>query len=141
METALAWIGQLYAIEKDLRKRCEAEWKEVSLEEQATRVAMERQGRSRPLLNDFHAWLDADNNAAENALRGIAIGRKNWLFCGSDRGSRAAAIHFSLLASCRRHGHDPFVYFRDVLTRLPALLPSADTADLLPLLPHRWRPA
>jgi transposase len=177
METALAWIAQLYAVEKDLRERREAEWKELSLAEQATRVAMERQERSRPLLNDFHAWLesespkvlpksdvraameytlsnwaalcrytesgwlDADNNAAENALRGIAIGRKNWLFCGSDRGGRAAAIHFSLLASCKRHGHDPFVYLRDLLTRLPALLASAGTADLLPLLPHRWQPA
>ena len=45
-------------------------------------------------------WLDIDNNEGENAVRGIALGRKNWLFCGSDRGGRAAAIHFSLLASC-----------------------------------------
>ncbi len=177
MEIALAWIGQLYAVEKNLRERRQNEWRELSLAKQASRIAAERQARSRPLLNDFRGWLesespkvlpksdvrgamdyalnnwaalcrytesgwlDADNNAAENALRGIAIGRKNWLFCGSDRGGRAAAIHFSLLASCKRHGHDPFVYLRDVLTRLPTMLPSASEDDLLSLLPHRWHPA
>ena len=82
-------------------------------------------------------WLDIDNNEGENSLRGLCIGRRNWLFCGSDRGGRAAAIHFSLLASCKRHGHDPWVYLRDVLTRLPAMLPEASEEELLALLPHR----
>ena len=86
-------------------------------------------------------WLDIDNNEGENSLRGLCIGRRNWLFCGSDRGGRAAAIHFSLLASCKRHGHDPWVYYRDVLTRLPAMLPAASEEELLSLLPHRWKPA
>ena len=86
-------------------------------------------------------WLDIDNNEGENALRGLCIGRRNWLFCGSDRGGRAAAIHFSLLASCKRHGHDPWVYYRDVLTRLPAMLPAASEEELLSLLPHLWKPA
>jgi hypothetical protein len=80
------------------------------------------------------------NNEGENSLRGLCIGRRNWLFVGSDRGGRAAAIHFSLLASCKRHGHDPWVYYRDVLTRLPAILPGASEEELLALLPHRWRP-
>ena len=79
--------------------------------------------------------LDIDNNEAERALRGIAIGRKNWLFCGSDRGGRAAAVHFSLIASCRRHQVDPFAYLRDLFTRLPAAKPS----DLRNLLPDRWQ--
>ncbi len=86
-------------------------------------------------------WLDIDNNEGENAIRGLCLGRKNWLFLGSDRGGRAAAVHFSLLASCKRHGHDPWVYYRDVLTRLPAMLPAANEEDLLALLPHRWRAA
>jgi transposase len=178
METALAWIGKLYAVEKDLRQRSQGEWKELGLDQRALRIARERQGRSRPLLDGFHTWLeseapkvllpkspvrgamdytlsnwtalcvylddghlDIDNNEGENAVRGIALGRKNWLFCGSDRGGRAAAIHFSLLASCKRHGHDPWVYYRDVLTRLPAILPDASEEELLALLPHRWRPA
>ena len=86
-------------------------------------------------------WLDIDNNEGENVVRGIALGRKNWLFLGNDRGGRAAAIHFSLLASCKRHGHDPWAYYRDVLTRLPAMLPGTNEEELLALLPHRWRPA
>jgi len=182
METALAWIGKLYAIEKDLRQRCQGEWGapacgSLTLEDRVERIMTQRQERSRPLLDGFHAWLDAeapkvlpksavrgamdytlnnwaalsvypndgwldiDNNQGENSIRGLCIGRRNWLFCGNDRGGRAAAIHFSLLASCKRHGHDPWVYLRDVLTRLPAMLPGASEADLLALLPHRWRPA
>ena len=57
------------------------------------------------------------------------------------RGGRAAAVPYSFLASCKRHGHDPWVYLHDVLTRLPALLPAARDADLLTLLPHLWKPA
>jgi transposase len=85
-------------------------------------------------------WLDIDNNEGENSLRGLCPGRKNWLFFGNDRGGRAAAIQFSLLASCKRHGHDPWLYYRDVLTRLPAMLPGAGEEKLLNLLPHRWQP-
>jgi transposase len=177
METALAWIGKLYAVEKDLRERCRGEWQGLSLEDRAERIAAERQERSQPLLDGFHAWLEAeapkllpksaargamdytlsnwtalsvypddgwldiDNNEGENALRGLCLGRKNWLFFGNDRGGRAAAVHFSLLASCKRHGHDPWVYLRDVLTRLPGMLPGASEEELLALLPHRWKPA
>jgi len=46
-----------------------------------------------------------------------------------------------LIASCDRHGHDPFTYLRDVLRRLPALLPAADPQVIAALLPHRWQPA
>jgi transposase len=177
METALAWIGKLYAVEKDLKEHCRGAWQTLTLEERAARIAAERQLRSRPLLNGFHAWLEAealkvlpkssvrgamdytlnnwtalsvypndgwldiDNNEGENSLRGLCLGRRNWLFCGSERGGRAAAIHFSLLASCKRHGHDPWVYLRDILTRLPAILPGASEEDLLTLLPHLWKPA
>jgi transposase len=177
METALAWIAKLYAVEKDLRERCQGAWKALTLEERAVRIAAERQERSRPLLDSFHSWLEAeaprvlpkstvrgamdytlsnwaalsvypedgwldiDNNEGENSIRGLCLGRRNWLFLGNDRGGRAAAIHFSLLASCKRHGHDPWVYLRDVLTRLPAMLPRASEGELLALLPHRWRPA
>jgi hypothetical protein len=88
-----------------------------------------------------HGQLAIDNNAAERALRGIAIGRRNWLFLGSDRGGRAAAIHFSLIASCLRNNVEPFAYLRDLLTRLPAMLPGASRDDLRSLLPDRWQPA
>jgi len=75
--------------------------------------------------------LAIDNNAAENALRRVAVGRKNWLFCGSDKGGRTAAILFSLIATCRRHQVEPMAYLRDVLTRIAAT-PIHQLPDLLP---------
>ncbi len=173
-ETALAYIGQLYTIERQVRERIEQEWSELSRAEQHTHITDERQRQSRPVLEEFHAWLDGeapkllpkepvrqaieyvrnqwtalnryvddgrlaiDNNAAERALRGIAVGRKNWLFCGSDRGGHTAAVHFSLIASCLRHSLDPFAYLRDLFTRLPRLLAANATRDeLRNLLPDR----
>ena len=75
--------------------------------------------------------LAIDNNAAENTLRRIAVGRKNWLFCGSDAGGQTAAILFSLIATCERHRVNPFEYLRDVLGRI-ASQPMSRLADLLP---------
>jgi transposase len=80
--------------------------------------------------------LAIDNNVSENALRRIAVGRKNWLFCGSDNGGRTAAILFSLIASCQRHDVEPFAYLRDVLTRIAAH-PHHRLAELLP---GQWKP-
>jgi len=82
-----------------------------------------------------HGELDIDNNAAERALRGIAVGRKNWLFFGSHKGGQAAAMFFSIIASCKRHGVDPFEYLRDFFARFPAY-PDAKRADFLP---DRWK--
>ncbi|NLF02663.1 MAG: IS66 family transposase [Anaerolineales bacterium] len=75
--------------------------------------------------------LAIDNNASENALRRIAIGRKNWLFAGSDAGGRTAAILFSLIATCQRHAVEPFAYLKDVLTRIAAH-PANQLTQLLP---------
>ena len=67
--------------------------------------------------------------------------------CDQRREKRVAGFrpdvvnHFSLPASCKRHGHDPWVCLRDVLTRLPAMTPGASDEELLSLLPHRWKPA
>jgi transposase len=80
--------------------------------------------------------LNIDNNAAENALRRIAVGRKNWLFCGSDNGGATAAVLFSFIATCERHKVDPFAYLRDVLTRIAA----TPLSQLDQLLPDRWQP-
>ena len=79
--------------------------------------------------------LAIDNNKAEQAVRAIALGRKNWLFFGSDAGGRAAAVHFSLIASARRHGLDPYAYLRDLLQRIPTH-PNRQIADLFP---DRWK--
>lgn len=78
--------------------------------------------------------IEIDNNAAERALRPIAVGRKNWLFAGSERGGRAAATFFTLLESARRNGLNPHEYLTDVLTRLP----SHPINRIDDLLPDRW---
>ncbi len=70
-------------------------------------------------------------------MRTVATARKSWLFTGSEADGKRIAILFSLVSSCQRHGHDPYAYLRDVLTRLPDL-----PREWLPeLLPDRWRPA
>jgi hypothetical protein len=62
--------------------------------------------------------LDIDNNLAERVLRIVAVGRKNWLFAGSDAGAERAAIIYSLVATCKLFEIDPFQYLRDVLDRI-----------------------
>jgi transposase len=81
-------------------------------------------------------YLQIDNNASERALRAVAVGRKNYLFAGSDAGGRSAAILYSVVGTCRRIGLDPLAYLRDVLRRLPSL-PDSRLDDLLP---GRWAP-
>jgi transposase len=81
--------------------------------------------------------LAIDNNASENALRRVAVGRKNWLFAGSDNGGRTAATLFSVIATCERHQAEPMTYLRDVLTRIAA----TPINELTCLLPDRWQPA
>ncbi len=75
-----------------------------------------------------------DNNPAERALRGAAVGRKNYLFAGSDRGAHRAAALYSLIETAKLNGLDPEAYLRDVLARIadhPAL-------QLSSLLPWNW---
>jgi len=81
--------------------------------------------------------LEIDNNAAERMLRLIAIGRKNWLFYGSERGGRTGAVLHSILASAKRNGLNEFEYLCDVLDRLADLGSQAELHDLLP---DEWKP-
>jgi transposase len=79
--------------------------------------------------------LEIDNNLTENAIRPSAVGKKNWLFIGHpDAGWRSAVI-YSIIASCRRHGVDPWEYMKDMFTRLP----SAKNHEIPNLVPSRWR--
>ena len=80
--------------------------------------------------------LDIDNNAAERALRPVVIGRKNYMFAGSDAGGERAAVIYSLVETCRRHNIDPFVYLRDVLERVS----TERASNIHRLFPDQWRP-
>jgi transposase len=80
--------------------------------------------------------LPVDNNHIENQIRPVAIGRNNWLFAGSLRAGQRAAAAMSLIQSAKLNGHDPYVYLKDVLTRLPGH--RMNRID--ELLPQRWRP-
>jgi len=162
---ALAWIRQLYDIEKKA-KPLDAEQRRALRQEESKRLfeGTEHTKGFKTWLDEqlpgvlpkspigeavnyaLNNWtalirylddgdLDIDNNTAEQALRGIAVGRKNWLFLGSNRGGRAAAIHYTLIQSAKRHGIDPFAYLRDTLLRITT---RPDT-DLPELLPDRWK--
>ena len=79
--------------------------------------------------------LDIDNNLSERTLRMVVIGRKNYMFAGSEAGAWRAAIIYSLVASCKLNEIDPFRYFRDVLARV-----STHPADKIDeLLPGEWK--
>jgi transposase len=83
------------------------------------------------------ARIPVDNNAVENAIRPLALGRKNWLFVGSQQAGERAAVLMSLIESAKLNGHDAWAYLRDILTKLPTW-PNSRLGELLP---HRWQPA
>jgi hypothetical protein len=80
--------------------------------------------------------LDIDNNVAERANRNVAIGRKNWLFAGSDEGGRRAAILYSVIESAKRNRVEPLAYLTDILARI-ATFPARRIEEFLP---DQWRP-
>jgi transposase len=77
------------------------------------------------------------NNATEQAVKVAVMGKKNWLFFGNTRGGEAAAVLYTLTATCRRLQIDPHAYLKDVFERLP-LCDADDAGTLMPLLPDRW---
>ena len=172
---ALAHIGCLYRVEREVREECETLG--IRLDDPGPdgdrAVALRlcrRQEKSIPLLDAFGKWLHGDgavvlpksplgeamgycrknwqalqvyagngelsidNNPAEQALRPVAVGRKNYLFFGSDQGGNTAATLYSVIASAKRHRLDPWRYLRDLFTRLPRITVS----KLAELLPDRW---
>jgi len=80
--------------------------------------------------------LKPDNNTAENAIRPLALGRKNWMFAGSERGARATALFLGLIQSCKACEVNPWQYFDDLLRRIMA----HPVNRLRELLPDQWKP-
>jgi transposase len=158
---ALDRIGQLYRIEEtitgvlpDHRRRerqqrskpiaeALAAWadqavRKLSRKSELAAAFRYMRGRWAALVRCFDdGRLALDNNPAERALRGVAIGRKNYLFAGSDAGGRRAAALYSLIESAKLNDLNPQLYIADVLTRI-ADHPARHIAELLP---WNWQPA
>jgi transposase len=158
---ALRRIGELYAIEAEIRGRPADERRAI------------RQERSKPIVEALHAWLTAqlgrvsgksglaeairyalrhwqglalfledgrlelDTNIIERAIRPIALGRKNALFAGSDGGARHWAIVASLVATAKLNGVEPLVWLTDVLERM--ISGRVKAHELERLLPWNWQ--
>jgi hypothetical protein len=92
-----------------------------------------------PMLERFldHGEVEIDNNLVENAIRPTALGKKNWLFFGSEEAGQRSAVIYTLIENCRLHGVEPYAYLKDVLTRLPHTT-NQQVAQLTPL---QWKQA
>jgi transposase len=158
-QTALGEIAKLYEIEAEAKALSAEErasqrreragpilakfkhWLEATYARSAPRSALGRAllyaiNRWRPLqryLEDGN--VNIDNNPVENAIRGVALGRKNYLFCGSEGGGHRAALFYSLIETAKLNGVDPYAYLVHLLTRLP----TAKAKDLDALMPWNFR--
>jgi hypothetical protein len=82
--------------------------------------------------------LKIDNNLAENAIRSIAVSRKNFLFCGNHEAAQNTAVICSLLTSCKESGVNPREWLNDVISKMPYLQKPGNDEALKALLPNRW---
>jgi transposase len=92
-----------------------------------------------PLLERFldHGEVEIDNNRVENAIRPTAVGKKNWLFFGSEEAGQRSAVMYTLIENCRLHGVEPYAYLKDVLERLP----RTTNRQVDQLTPFNWKRA
>lgn len=152
---AVRRIDALFAIEREINGKPPDERLAVRRErskplvddlEQWLREARKRLSSKNPLAkamdytlkrwDAFTRFLDdgricMSNNAAERAVRGIAVGRRNWTFCGSDAGGRRAAVMYTLIETCKLNGVDPRAWLADVLARI-ATHPVSRIGELMP---------
>ena len=120
-------------------------YSENSLIGKAITYAYTRWDNMMRYLEDGRILLD--NNLAENEIRPITLGRKNYLFCGNHEAAQNMAIVCSLLATCRNHDVNPRDYLNDIISRMPyhtkasheELLQLLPHEELLQLLPHKWK--
>ena len=159
-QQALIYIGQLYEVEREVkhlsvdeRGRIRKDKSKLLVDALHQWLLLQRQritdgsATAKALDYSLKRWvaltrfvddarLPIDNNWIENQIRPIAIGRGNWLFAGSLRAGQRAAAVMSLIQSAKLNGHDPYVYLKDVLSRLP----TQKNSRIDELLPHRWVP-
>ena len=159
---ALTWIQQLYALERKYReKELSADQRQQERHKEArpiyekllrwVQAEQPRQLRKGPLgealyyalrqLPKLTAYLEdgrieIDNNLIENAIRPLALGRKNYLFAGSHAGAERVAMMYSFFASCKVHEVNPWEWLKDVLERIG----DHSVNQLEELLPHQWKP-
>jgi hypothetical protein len=148
-------IGELYVIEQEIRGRRPDERRAARQErskplldamkpwlDQTLATLSQKSATAKAIRYVLGRWesfkrycddgrIEIDNNAAERALRCVSLGRKNFLFAGSDAGGERAAANYSLIGSAKLNGHNPEVFVRAVLERI-ADHPINRIAELLP---------
>jgi hypothetical protein len=155
--TAAAWIERLYRVEAEARERGLGAEAVRALRREKSKPLLDGLGEwirarraealpkspvGQAVAYTSNNWaalnrrlddgdLAIDNSLAERTIRPVALGRKNRLFAGSDRGGRTAAVLPSFTQTCKDLGIDPFSYLRDVLARISSH-PMKNLADLLP---------
>jgi hypothetical protein len=159
-EGAITRIAQLYSVEKQARGQSPEvrmdlrqdnskpifddleDWLHAQLPKisgksplaQAIRYGLNRMPKTRPYLDN--GFLELDNNTAERAMKPIAIGRKNWMFAGSERGGNSMAIAFTLIETAKLNKVDPQAWLTWVLDRIA----DHKINKLDELLPWNYRP-
>lgn len=158
--TVLSFIQKLYAIERQCREQGLSDEQRLEQRQQqavpvlekikemldhfsltltpknplavATAYSLKRWGKL--ILYAQNGQLEIDNNPIENAIRPVAVGRKNYLFAGSHDSAQRAAVAYTILAACKTADINPLGYLADVLQNLPA----RNVNDIDDLLPHQW---
>lgn len=157
----MVWIGELYGIERSAKsKRLDDEARRVMREQrsrpvltriheylkQITVTALPKSPLGDAIGYTLRQWealnrytedgsLEIDNNGAENALRPLCLGRKNWLFLGSEAAAHRTMVLLTLVQTCKAHQVDPFVYLRDVIDRVS----THPMSRIDELAPRRWK--
>jgi hypothetical protein len=158
---ALALIGRLFAVERRAKALKLSHEQRLALRQEQSRPVIEALAAKLPVWRDqllpknpmrqaieylLNQWepltvflrdgaVALDNNLSEQQMKRIALGRKNYLFVGNERGGRTAAILSSLTSTCQRHDIDPQRYLTQLLTALPSL----PLSELPQWLPDAWK--
>jgi len=157
----VVWIGELYGLERSAKKKKLDHDARRALRQERSRPVLQRihdyltqitvTALPKSPLGDAigyalrqwdalcryteHGSLEIDNNGAENALRPLCLGRKNWLFLGSEAAAHRTMVLLTLVQSCKAHQIDPFAYLRDIIDRVS----THPASRIDELSPRRWK--